>query len=168
VGKALIYVVDDDATACESLSALLDAYGYDCAAYASASQLLSAIAARTPDCIVSDVQMPGMTGLDLLAALKPAHPDVPVIIMTGFADVPMAVTAMKQGAFDFLEKPIHGDALLGVVRTLLAAPGCRRPSAGARAAQALDAARAGYSGAAGDWRGQQGHRYQTGHFPADC
>jgi two-component system, LuxR family, response regulator FixJ len=119
VGKALIYVVDDDATACESLSALLEAYGYDCNAYPSGSQVLSAVAARAPDCLVSDVQMPGMTGLDLLAAIKPQHPDLPVIIMTGFADVPMAVTAMKQGAFDFLEKPIHGDALLGVVRTAL-------------------------------------------------
>lgn len=105
-----IHVVDDDEAMRESLVALLEDAGYRVRAYASAEQLL----ARRPleaGCVVSDIRMPGMDGLALLRRLRTEGSDLPLVLITGHGDVPMAVASMKAGAVDFLEKPFDADAL---------------------------------------------------------
>ena len=105
-----IYVVDDDDAMRESLVALLEDAGYEARAYASAEQLL-ARGPVEPGCIVSDIRMPGIDGLTLLRTLRAQGSELPLILITGHGDVPLAVAAMKAGAVDFLEKPFDAESL---------------------------------------------------------
>lgn len=111
----LVYIVDDDDAVRDSLSLLLESAGLDIEAFPGAEPVLVRCAEKVPDCLVTDVRMPGMDGMALFAALAKAEIDVPVIIMTGHGEVPLAVAAMKAGVADFVEKPFTDEAILGAI-----------------------------------------------------
>jgi two-component system response regulator FixJ len=111
----VVHVVDDDEAVRESLSFMLRSADWDVRAYASGLALLERAAALEPGVIVTDVRMPGMTGLELVERLKEIGVTHPVIVLTGHADVAMAVDAMKAGVIDFLEKPFDDAALLQAI-----------------------------------------------------
>jgi two-component system, LuxR family, response regulator FixJ len=115
----VIHVVEDDQPMRESLVELLEHAGYTVHAYTRADELLKLGATIEPGCVVSDVRMPGVDGLTLLRRLRTSESAMPLILITGHGDVAMAVTAMKEGAVDFLEKPFEADALLAAVETAL-------------------------------------------------
>jgi two-component system response regulator FixJ len=117
--QATIYVVDDDQAVRESLAFLLRTARLRVEEFESATALLSAAPKIDAGCIITDVRMPGLSGIDLLRKLKADARAIPVIVITGHGDVPLAVEAMKLGAFDFLEKPFNDDALLGSVKSAL-------------------------------------------------
>ena len=114
-----IYVVDDDKPALDSLSLLLTAEGYAVHSHESARTFLDAIKQNERGCVITDAQMPGVSGLDLLAVMRERRVSMPVIVVTGHGDVHLAVEAMKRGAIDFFEKPLDGRALLASVRSAL-------------------------------------------------
>lgn len=119
IGQATVHVVDDDAAIRDALVLLLEAAGHRARAHADADRFLSEMDSAQPGCVIADVRMPGMSGLDLQRHLKEQGADLPVIIITGHADVAMAVQALKAGATDFIEKPFDEDVLLaGVSRAL--------------------------------------------------
>lgn len=107
-----VFVVDDDPAICESLAGLLESRGLRVRTYPSAETFLAAYDPRQPGCIVLDVRMRGMSGLELQATLARDGDGPPVIILTGHGDIPMAVRAAKAGAVDFLEKPVNDEVLL--------------------------------------------------------
>ena len=111
----LVCVVDDDEALRDSLRWLLETTGYRIAAYASAERFLDAYKPGSAACLVLDVRMPGMTGLQLQQELLRRGEMVPVIFITGHGDVPMAVNAVKSGAFNFLEKPFKDEQLLALI-----------------------------------------------------
>lgn len=115
----VVHVVDDDAAVRESIAFLLDTADLPARTYESAPALLSRLETLEPGCIVTDVRMPEMTGLELVRALKAKGVPHPVIVITGHADVPLAVEAMKAGVSDFLEKPFDDEALLAAVQSAL-------------------------------------------------
>jgi len=117
----VIHVIDDDDAMRDSLEYLLEAAALSVQTYASADAFLATIADLAPGCIVTDVRMPGMSGLDLARTLAERRLPHPVIVITGHGDVPMAVEAMRAGAVDFLEKPFEDQALLGAIRFALSA-----------------------------------------------
>lgn len=117
--EVVVHVVDDDEAARESLAFLLASADMASRTYASAELFLSTLADLGPGCIVTDVRMPGMSGLDLLSHLRNAKVSLPVIVITGHGDVPLAVEAMKLGAVDFIEKPFNDDLLLASIRSAL-------------------------------------------------
>jgi two-component system, LuxR family, response regulator FixJ len=117
--ESVIHVVEDDRPMRESLVELLEESGYRVCAHAAAEELLALGAAAPQGCVVSDVRMPGMDGLALLRSLRAAGSALPLVLITGHGDVSMAVTAMKAGAVDFLEKPFEADALLAAIETAL-------------------------------------------------
>ncbi|MGY8680685.1 response regulator [Bradyrhizobium sp. UFLA05-153] len=110
-----VHVVDDDETVLESLGDLLRSLGYQVALYGSASDFLKAELPDAPSCLVLDVRLPGTSGLELQEYLASMNVRLPVILMTGFGDIPMTVRAMKLGAVDFLTKPIRYQDLLHAV-----------------------------------------------------
>ena len=112
---ATIFVVDDDESVRDSLQLLLETDGFKVRAYESAVTFLNAECSSARGCIVLDVKMPEMDGLELLDRLKARNNQLPVIMVTGHGDVPMAVRAMKIGALDFIEKPFTDDVLLECV-----------------------------------------------------
>lgn len=116
---SVIHVVEDDESMRDSLAELLEEAGYTVRAYARAEDLLARGSAIEPGCVVSDVRMPGMDGLTLLQRLRASGSALPLMLMTGHGDISMAVTAMKAGAVDFLEKPFEADALLAAVGAAL-------------------------------------------------
>jgi two-component system, LuxR family, response regulator FixJ len=113
--ECIVHVVEDDRPMRESLVALLEEAGYKVRGYASAEELLSSTIPEELCCVISDVRMPGMDGVTLLRRLRVCKPELPLILITGHGDVPMAVTAMKAGAADFLEKPFEATALLAAI-----------------------------------------------------
>ena len=115
-----VYVVDDDRAVLAALTSLLTAEGYAVRAHESARAFLETIRQDACGCLVTDVRMPGMSGLDLLEKMKERCVSMPVIVITAHGDVPLAVAAMKQGAMNFFEKPFDGEALLNSVRAALA------------------------------------------------
>jgi FixJ family two-component response regulator len=117
---ATVYVVDDDPSVRRSLGRLLKLAGFHCETLASAEEFLGKPLPDEPACLVLDVKMPGLGGLDLQQLLLQRGAGLPVIFITGHGDIPMSVRAMKSGAFDFLTKPFHGDALLAAVRQAVA------------------------------------------------
>lgn len=135
--EALVHVIDDDEAMRESLSFLLDSAGFEARTYDSASAFIEGAARLSGGCIVTDVRMPGMNGLEMTRHLKSLHVDLPIIMITGHGDVPLAVEAMKAGVADFLEKPFDDEALLRAIRVAIdqARPGAVR--AGAEPFQAL-------------------------------
>lgn len=121
MAEPTIYVVDDDEGVRDSLAALLEADGFRVAAYASAEAFLKRGPIDGHACLLADVRMPGMDGLELLGRLADQRSVMPVIMITGHGDVPMAVRAMKLGAVDFIEKPFDPEVILASVRDALRA-----------------------------------------------
>lgn len=116
----LIHIVDDDEAMRKSLSWLIGSVGLETRAYASADAFLAGHDARSPGCLLLDIRMPGLSGLDLQARLAAGGASLPVIFLTGHGDVPMAARAFKAGAFDFLEKPCNDQVLLDRVQEAVA------------------------------------------------
>jgi two-component system, LuxR family, response regulator FixJ len=114
-----VHVVDDDPAMRESLAFLLDSAGLTAATYESGPALLAKGTGLEAGCIVTDVRMPQMSGLELVRALKDAGLDHPVVVITGHGDIPLAVEAMREGVLDFLEKPFDDEVLLAAVRKAL-------------------------------------------------
>jgi two-component system response regulator FixJ len=111
----LVYIVDDDEAVRDSLGLLLESAGHLIEAFEAAAEALESCRTRLPACIVTDVRMPEMDGLEFQEKLAASGIDVPVIVMTGHADVPLAVRAMKAGAVDFIEKPFQDEAILASI-----------------------------------------------------
>lgn len=114
-----VYVVDDDAAVRDAVALLLRSVGLHAVACGSAAELLERLPLPPPACLVLDVRMPQMSGLELQRLLREAGVRAPVIFITGHGDVPMAVAAMKAGAFDFLQKPFHDQQLIDCVQRAL-------------------------------------------------
>ncbi|WP_304166702.1 response regulator FixJ [Phenylobacterium aquaticum] len=115
----VVHVIDDDEAMRDSLSFLLEASGLAVRTYASAAEFLAIAAEAEPGCVVTDIRMPEMNGLELVAELKARGVTLPIIVITGHGDVPLAVEAMKAGVCDFLEKPFSDDTLLATLRRAL-------------------------------------------------
>jgi two-component system, LuxR family, response regulator FixJ len=113
--KGKVYVIDDDEAMRDSLSFLLESAGFDVTLFESALKFLDALPELAFGCVVSDVRMPGLDGIELLKRMKTRPGAFPIIIMTGHGDIPLAVEAMKLGAIDFLEKPFEDDRLIAMI-----------------------------------------------------
>lgn len=118
--EPVVYVVDDDAAVRDSLGLLLESVGLACQVCESAAEFLELYTSDSIGCLVTDVRMPGMTGLELQQELIQRQIRIPVIFITGHGDVPMAVKAMKEGARDFLTKPFDDQDLVDRIRAALA------------------------------------------------
>jgi len=118
--EPIVYVIDDDEGVRNSLEFLIDCAGLKVRTFPSADAFLEAAPPLSQACVVTDVRMPGMNGVDLVGALKKRGTSVPVIVMTGHADVPLAIQAMKAGVADFIEKPFDDTAMLSSIRGALA------------------------------------------------
>jgi two-component system response regulator FixJ len=118
-GSSVVHVIDDDEALRESLAFLLGTAHLRVRTYESATAFLDALPRAEPGCIITDVRMPGISGVELLRRLKSLEAAFPVIVITGHGDVPLAVEAMKLGAVDFLEKPFEDDALIAAVQSAL-------------------------------------------------
>jgi FixJ family two-component response regulator len=129
--EPIVYIVDDEPAIRDSLAMLLRSVGLPSRAFASAPAFLDGFDAGAQACLVADVRMPGMSGLELQEALRARQAALPVIIITGHGDIAMAVRAMKAGAADFIEKPFNEQVLLDAVHRALAQarPGEPPPSA---------------------------------------
>ncbi|SDR49174.1 two component transcriptional regulator, LuxR family [Paraburkholderia fungorum] len=111
----IIFIVDDDISVRESLELLMVSVGWQPVTFASAQMFLAYPRARVPNCLVLDVSLPDLSGLDLQRLIGAERADMPIVFITGNGDVPMTVQAMKAGAVDFLTKPFSDDALLSAV-----------------------------------------------------
>jgi FixJ family two-component response regulator len=116
VATTVVFVVDDDPSVRKSLTRLVESAGYAVETFASAAEFLARAPVAGPCCLVLDVRMPGVTGLDLQKMLAEAVHRIPVVFITGHGDVAMSVRAMKAGAVDFLTKPFARKDLLGAIR----------------------------------------------------
>ena len=116
----VVHVIDDDADVRQSLAFLLTAAGLTVRVHDSALAFLEVLPGIRDGCVVTDVRMPGMDGLELQRRLRQLKARLPVIVMTGHGDVPLAVEAMKSGAVDFIEKPFEDETLLSAIRSALA------------------------------------------------
>lgn len=119
MSDAVVHVVDDDAAVRDSIAFSLGTADLATRTFESAIDLLEALPDIEPGCIITDVRMPEMNGIELVRRLKQLHAPHPVIMITGHADVPLAIEAMKAGVVDFLEKPFEDEALLDAVRRAL-------------------------------------------------
>jgi two-component system response regulator FixJ len=117
--QPIVHIVDDDKAIRDSLSFLMKSVGFESRAYTSAEAFLDQADLEKPGCLVVDVRMQGMSGLELQHLLSERGSKLPVIIITGHGDVPMAVQAMKSGAVDFLEKPYNNELLITRIRQCL-------------------------------------------------
>jgi two-component system response regulator FixJ len=117
--KGTVYVIDDDAALRDSLSFLLDAAGFDARLFETAFKFLDVLPSLDFGCVVSDVRMPGLDGIELLKRMKSDQSRLPIVIMTGHGDIPLAVEAIKLGAVDFLEKPFEDDRLIAVIEAAI-------------------------------------------------
>src|SRR6201989_1805033 len=117
--KGIVYVIDDDEAMRDSLNFLLDSSGFGVTLFDNAQGFLDALPGLAFGCVVSDVRMPGLDGIELLKQMKTQHCPFPILIMTGHGDVPLAVEAMKLGAIDFLEKPFDDDRLIAMIETAI-------------------------------------------------
>jgi two-component system response regulator FixJ len=117
--NSTIHIIDDDAAVRESLLALVQMRGLNAKGYSSAEAFLAGLKTHETGCVVSDVRMPGMTGLQLLEKMNEAKSTLPVVIITAYADVPTAVRAMQAGAVTFLEKPCNDDDLIAAIQQAL-------------------------------------------------
>lgn len=115
----VVHVVDDDEAARDSLAFLLQSAGFSVRTYACAATFLTELAALQGGCVITDLRMPEIDGLQLLREMKNRHAEIPVLIITGHGDVPGAVEAMRAGAINFLEKPFDDQVLLATVRAAL-------------------------------------------------
>ena len=117
----IVHVVDDDEAMRDSMAFLLRAENFQVQTYADAADFLAALPQIKVGCVVTDVRMPGMSGIELLQRLRELKVSLPVIVVSGHGDVPLAVEAMKTGALDFIEKPFDDDVFLRAVRLALSA-----------------------------------------------
>jgi FixJ family two-component response regulator len=137
--EAIVFVVDDDVSVRESLEHLILNEGWQAETFASAQAFLDRPRATVPSCLVLDLSLPGLNGLELQEHVAAERTDMPIIFITGHADVPRAVRAMKAGAVEFLTKPFGDEALLDAIRKAL-----ERSGAALREASALATLRARY------------------------
>ncbi|MFH6783284.1 MULTISPECIES: response regulator FixJ [Methylobacterium] len=119
MGLELVHVVDDDPAMRDSLAFLLETAGFAVRLYDSGTELLERLATVVSGCILTDIRMPGIDGLDLIRRLRETGNTLPVVVMTGHGDVALAVEAMKRGACDFIEKPFDDEVLLRALRYAL-------------------------------------------------
>jgi two-component system response regulator FixJ len=117
--RGRVYVIDDDEAMRDSLNFLLDSADFSVTLFETAIRFLEALPGLEFGCVVSDVRMPGMDGIELLKRMKAGQSSFPIVIMTGHGDVPLAVEAMKLGAVDFLEKPFEDDRLIGMIEAAI-------------------------------------------------
>src|SRR6202453_2728326 len=115
----IVFVVDDDVSVRESLELLIRCEGWQPETFASAQEFLARPRGLVPSCLVLDISLPGLSGLDLQKHVAVERPDMPIIFITGYGDVPITVQAMKAGAVEFLTKPFSDDALLSAIRQAL-------------------------------------------------
>lgn len=118
-GTPVVFVVDDDISVRESLESLIGSAGWRPETFASAEQFLNCPPALVPNCLILDINLPNLSGLDLQKLLSVGRTDMPIIFVTGYADVPMSVKAMKAGAVEFLTKPFSDEELLAAVGSAL-------------------------------------------------
>ena len=117
--KAHIYIVDDDPCIRDVISVFLTRAGYECSCFSGADQCLSLLRSHKCDLLITDVKMPVKDGIELLTEARAIFPWLPVLVITSFADVPLAVKALKAGAADFAEKPLDWDSFLSTVQSIL-------------------------------------------------
>ena len=127
--KAIVHVVDDDASLRDALVGLFDSVGLDARTYGTAHEFLDANRPDKPGCIVIDIRLPDMNGLEFQARLVQLGVGLPVVMMTGYGDIPMSVRAMKRGAVDFLAKPFHDQDMLDAVTSAIERDRQRRKEA---------------------------------------
>ena len=123
----LVHVVDDDAAMRNSLAFLIGIAGFETRLYESGTDLLARLPKPAAGCVLTDIRMPGIDGLELLRRLRSTDQTLAVVMMTGHGDVPLAVEAMKLGASDFIEKPFEDAALLHTLRSALERGGANLP-----------------------------------------
>jgi FixJ family two-component response regulator len=129
----VVMVVDDDSGVRNAMRALLKSVGLNALLFPSAQEFLTAYDPQQPGCLLLDIRMPGMSGMELQQELNLRGAVIPVIFMSGHADIPMAVEAMQHGAFDFLQKPFRDQDLLDRIQRAIAQDGERRLALGERA-----------------------------------
>lgn len=117
--KGHVYVIDDDAAMRDSLNFLLDSSGFGVTLFDNAQSFIDTLPGLAFGCVVSDVRMPGIDGIELLKRMRAQNSPFPILIMTGHGDVPLAVEAMKLGAVDFLEKPFEDDRLITMIEAAI-------------------------------------------------
>ena len=117
--ESIVFVVDDDPSVCRAIERVIEPAGFKVETFRSAAQFLARGRASTPACLVLDVQLSGLSGLDLQRELNNSGIQLPIIFITGHGDIPMTVRAMKGGAVEFLTKPFRGGQLLSAVRAAL-------------------------------------------------
>src|SRR5712671_2539969 len=115
----IVFVVDDDISVRESLQLLIQCEGWRPETFASAQEFLDRPRSLVPSCLVLDVSLPGLNGLDVQKRVAVERPDMPIIFITGYGDVPTTVQAMKAGAVEFLTKPLKSDLLVGAIASAL-------------------------------------------------
>src|SRR5260370_39433530 len=114
--KPVVFIVDDDRSMCEALAGLLGTVGLKAHTFGSAHEFMSTKRRDVPSCLVLDVRLPGLSGLDLQRRLVDMDPPMPIVIITAYADIPMTVEAVKAGALEFLTKPFRDQELLDAVQ----------------------------------------------------
>jgi DNA-binding NtrC family response regulator len=137
---APIYLVDDDVSVRESVGSLIRSAGFNAKTFASAQECLAGLQAEVPSCLVLDVQLPGLSGLDLQQQLAQADVQLPIIFLTGHGNIPMSVRAIKAGALEFLTKPCDGEDLLNAIRQGIARHQGGRPQSRKLAQHGFDGA----------------------------
>jgi DNA-binding NtrC family response regulator len=135
---APIYLVDDDVSVRESVGSLIRSAGFRAETFASAQEFLARLQAEQPSCLVLDVQLPGLSGLDLQQQLAQADVQLPIIFLTGHGNIPMSVRAIKAGALEFLTKPCDGEDLLNAIRQGIARQQRARQQSGELAQNSFD------------------------------
>jgi FixJ family two-component response regulator len=125
-----VFIVDDDPLVLNALTIVLSREGYQVSGFAEGASFLAAARSRTPVCVILDVHMPGQSGLDILKELNAQHYPAPIFIISGIGDIPMAVEAIKNGAFDFFEKPFDATTVVTRVRDAVEASARRAQQAG--------------------------------------
>jgi FixJ family two-component response regulator len=126
MNQAIVHVIDDDISLRDALSLMLPSIGLDVRTYASVQEFLDAAAHDAPGCIVLDVRLPGISGLDFQSRCRSLGIHLPIVLMTGHSDVPMSVRAMKAGAVDFLPKPFRDQEMIDAVTAAIERDGQRR------------------------------------------
>ena len=128
--QAIVHIVDDDASLADSLGSLFRSVGLESRTYGSTDAFLTANLPDTPGCLVLDVRLPGVSGLDFQGQMADLGLRLPVVLMTGHGDIPMSVRGMKAGAVDFLPKPFRDQDMLDAVAAGIARDGARRAAEG--------------------------------------
>jgi FixJ family two-component response regulator len=118
--QPIVFVVDDDASVREALAGLMRSAGWKVELFASAREFLARARADAPSCLVLDLQLPDLSGLDLQRQMAEAHREIPIVFISGYGDIPTSVKAMKAGAIEFLTKPLVDDDVLESVRQAIA------------------------------------------------